>query len=532
MASAMLLALATGGLLALSFPAPGLWPLAFVAYVPLLLALDGASPLRAAGLGWIAHAAVNLLVFRFLWVPLRGLGSLSWPVAVAALVLLAALQGLRGASLGLGVAILGRRLPLPSAFLVAHLAAESVPVLFAWSLSAAAPQLLPLAQSASLGGAPLVALWIAATSLIPATLVARRAGRPWPLRWAWGPLVGLTLALVWGGARLERFLRQEQAEETWPLGLVHGAIPLDPGGSPEIEGWLALVQAARSLERQGARLLLLPETAMPLPVRRGRLQEETRAQFLTRPGVPMVVGALVEGPAGSINGALLVGEERVEEAAGKRELLPFGEYIPMERWLPWLRSFSPRTARLVVMNEDVETRVEGRLLGFSICYEGMLPERVRAAARQGEASLLLNLTNDAWFPGTSEPALHGAHTRLRAVELGRYLVRSTNQGHTMVVAPSGRLLAEATGAPTRPLLTRVAWREERTPFARWGGLPAWGVVLGLLGLLGRGQGLWHRCQGGAPGDGAKEAQRENLGSGMFSARHPGSVGTRPGLTSQ
>jgi apolipoprotein N-acyltransferase len=475
-----LLALGSGALLALGFPGPGLWPLAFVAHAPLLLALDGARGLRAAWLGWIAHATMTLLVFRFLWVPLRELGSLLWGTAAAALGLLAALQGLRGAALGGLTALLGRFLPLPSAFLAAFFASEHVPLLFSWSLSGAAPGLLPLAQSASVGGAPLVALWIAAASLLPATWLARRTGRPWPWRWAWGALLGLGLALGWGQWRLDRLSREEQ-EGSWPVGLVHGAIHLTPDAPPEIEGWLALRKAARELEQRGARLIVLPETALPLSVRQAHLEDDLSAQGVEEPRAPWVVGALVEGEEGALNGALLVGGDRPVQLVAKRVLLPFGEYVPLERWLPWLRRFSPRTVRLVVLGGDPEVLLAGRRLGISICYEGMLPGRVREAAGQGEAALLLNLTNDAWFPGTQEPALHAAQTRLRAVELGRFLVRSTNQGYTMVVAPSGRLLAEVTGAPTRPLLVAVAWREERTLFARWGG---WGGVPGLLGLLG------------------------------------------------
>ncbi len=329
-----------------------------------------------------------------------------------------------------------------------------------------------------------MALWIASASLIPATLLARRAGRAWPWRWAWGALLGLGLALGWGQRRLARLTREEQAGG-WGVGLVHGAIHLTPDAPPEIEGWLALRKAARELEQRGARLIVLPETALPLPVRRAYPGDDLRAQGVEALRAPWLVGALVEGEEGALNGALLVGGDRPVQLAAKRVLLPFGEYVPLERWLPWLRRFSPRTARLVAPGGDPGILLEDRRIGISICYEGMLPGRVREAAGQGEAALLLNLTNDAWFPGTQEPAIHAAQTRLRAVELGRFLVRSTNLGQTMVVAPSGRLLAEATGAPTRSLLAEVAWREERTLFARWGcwgGLPG---LLGLLGLLGR-----------------------------------------------
>lgn len=500
------LALASGVLLALSFPGPGLWPLALLAYAPLLLALDRASPRRAAALGWLMHTTFSLIVFRFLWTALRDHGGLALPTAAAAMLLLAALQGLRGAALGLAVALGRGRLSLPGAFALAHLAAEHVPVVFSWSLSATIHDQLALVQAAALGGAPLVAVMVASFSLLPATLVARQQGRPWPLRWGIAPAACLALSAALGAWRVAALDRDDPATaddragapgagDAWLAGVVHGAIELTGPDVPPVEGWGDLQRAHRSLESQGARLIVWPETAAPFPVRSELPYNDLSAQLAPLSPRAAVVGAVVEGPGGATNSALLVEAGRVAWVYSKRELLPFGEYVPMERWLPWLRVFSPRTARLRAPEGDSLLLLDGRGVGLSICYEGVLPGRVSEAA--AGAQLLVNLTNDAWFAGTSEPALHLALTRLRAVEQGRYLLRSTNQGVSVIVAPSGRLLARAEGPPTRPLRARVRWQTSLTPFARWGEGLAWVWALGfwVLGGWAPFTTLWRRCQG-------------------------------------
>lgn len=496
------LALASGGLLALSFPGPGLWPLALLAYAPLLLALRDASPRRAAALGWLMHAAFSLIVFRFVWTALRDHGGLALPTAAAAMLLLAALQGLRGAALGLLVALGRRWLSLPGAFALAHLAAEHVPVVFSWSLSATVHDQRALVQAAALGGAPLVAVMVASFSLLPATLVARLRGRPWPLRWGITPAACLALSAALGAWRVAALDRDDPADDpaqspadAWLAGVVHGAVELTGPDVPPVEGWGDLQRAHRALESRGAQLIVWPETAAPFPVRSDFPYNDLAAQLAPLSPRAAVVGAVVEGPGGATNSALLVEAGRVAWIYSKRELLPFGEYVPMERWLPWLRVFSPRTARLQAPEGDPALSIDGRGVGLSICYEGVLPERVRAAA--AGAQLLVNLTNDAWFAGTSEPALHLALTRLRAVEQGRYLLRSTNQGVSVIVAPSGRLLARAEGPPTRPLQARVRWLTSLTPFARWGEALAWVWVLGFWALSGWAPftTLWRRRQG-------------------------------------
>jgi len=123
----------------------------------------------------------------------------------------------------------------------------------------------------------------------------------------------------------------------------------------------------------------------------------------------------------------------------KTHLVPFGEYVPFKKWLPFL-------GKVVAQVGDFRGGQSGRTLawrdqqlGVQICYEIIFPWLSRAMVRNG-ATLLINITNDAWFGKTSGPYQHFSMTVFRAVENRRALVRSANTGISGFIDPVGRVL--------------------------------------------------------------------------------------------
>ena len=469
------LAAASGVLLAASLSGPPRGLLALVALAPLLLALDRA-PARAAALrGALALGLAALLAVRFAWAPLRS--QLSPPLALLVLLVLASGQALGGALVGALTALGRERLSFPVAFLAAHLLVEqALPTPLPWSLALAVTDHPALVQAAALGGAPLVAVLVAGASLAAAWPAARALGRRWPARWALAPLGGLALAALLGSARLRAL--DAAGGEVLAVGLVHGDVALT--GRPPVEGLAELRRAHDEAERGGAQLVVWPETALPFALRPEALDDDLRAQLDPPPRVPTALGALLEGPGGATNSALLIEGGRVVGRHDKRVLLPFGEYVPLADRLPWLDALSPLSPRAPALpGGDGPTGLAGRRVACQICYEGVVSGVSADEVHRQGASLVLDLANDAWFDGTDEPALHLAASRLRAVELGRPWLRATNRGVSAVIDPAGRLLAAATGGPTRAVQARlrlVAWP---TPFERSGPLGAW-FALGLV----------------------------------------------------
>jgi apolipoprotein N-acyltransferase len=121
----------------------------------------------------------------------------------------------------------------------------------------------------------------------------------------------------------------------------------------------------------------------------------------------------------------------------KVHLVPFGEYVPLGRLLPFINKlvvgigdFSPGTVNPLPMNGD--------RIGVLVCFEGIFPELARDYVRQG-SDLLVNITNDAWFGRSSAPFQHLAMIRFRAVENRIWVARAANTGITAFIAPSGRI---------------------------------------------------------------------------------------------
>ena len=198
--------------------------------------------------------------------------------------------------------------------------------------------------------------------------------------------------------------------------------------------------SARTLDQQPD-LIIWPESMYPFGV-------PEHMQQLPWPAIPesqnvyWLIGALAYGGKGAarqvFNSALLLAPDgRILGQYHKQHLLAFGEYIPLQHYLPFLRNISPTIGNLTPGAGGIVTLPNGVGLGPLICYEDIVPDLARQAVRQG-AQVLVNLTNDVWFGATRAPYQHRALAAFRAVENRVYLVRVTNTGLTSIIDAVGR----------------------------------------------------------------------------------------------
>jgi apolipoprotein N-acyltransferase len=174
----------------------------------------------------------------------------------------------------------------------------------------------------------------------------------------------------------------------------------------------------------------------------------------------------------------------------KRHLVPFGEYFPVPAFVRrWLRLMSlPYDDFTAGSSHQPVLSAAGEKLALSICYEDAFGSQQLGLLRQ--ATLLINVTNNAWYGDSTAPHQHLQIARMRALEAGRFLVRAANDGITAVINPEGKIVARLAQFQEDVLRTSVQPMTGLTPYARFGNFP---VVIGSLLLLGIA--AWRRRRG-------------------------------------
>ncbi len=259
---------------------------------------------------------------------------------------------------------------------------------------------------------------------------------------------------------------------------------------PTLERYRTLTEANLTAD-----LVVWPETAVPgfLHVMKPFMHEVAalagRAQTHVMTGIPVVDSATGQ----FYNSVVLMGDE--PGFYHKRHLVPFGEYLPLDSILrPITRALGIPVANFSAGAPDQALMmVDGRPIGLFICYEMSFGDEVRSALP--EAQLLVTLSNDAWFGPSMGPHQHLQIARARALETGRWLVRSTNTGLTVIVDARGAIIAAAPQFEVAVARGQVEWRTGSTPFVRIGDRP---VILLSVVLLGVGAWRGRRSdEGGA-----------------------------------
>jgi apolipoprotein N-acyltransferase len=215
---------------------------------------------------------------------------------------------------------------------------------------------------------------------------------------------------------------------------------------------------------------------------------ETASRFARGRRASLLFNSLEPAPGGgAYNAAVLVNEEgRLAVQYDKIRLMPFGEYVPLPRWLPGasmvrgvVGEFTPGTRYTLMPLGLVNT--EAPRAGVFICLESAYPHITREFARGG-ADVLVEITNDAYQGDTAVLRQHMANAVFRAVETGRPLLRVTNTGLTARITPRGEALdiAPKYTATTRTWTVGRAG-DDKTFYVRWG--DAFVAACALLGLL-------------------------------------------------
>jgi apolipoprotein N-acyltransferase len=475
----------SGLLLVLSLPKPDLYPLAWIALVPLLLALCRAKTWPDAALTSYA-AGVVFFAGTFYWI-------------TETMMVYGGLEPLSAVAVGLLFAVV----------YALHFVLFAMPV---WWI------VRRWGAGAIFGAAP---IWVAVELLRTHWF----SGFPWMLSgYALAPFLGLLQIVTWTGVyglsfiatAVNSAISYSLAGRRWNwlivsvvVAVVLSLLPIMPAPSPRKGDSLSvrLVQTNISIDQPWSEsettqrlmneltqistaepatvnLIVWPETPAPFYIKedpefRARIQ-----QIAKKSNAYILVGYIDRIANGPTNSAALVNPNGdIVSRYDKIHLVPFGEYIPLKRLLFFADSltrqvgdFEPGTALTV-------STLDHHQLSTAICYESIFPDLVRQFVKRG-SELLVVITNDGWFGESSAPFQHLRMGQVRAVENRRYEIRDANTGVSAIIDPYGRIEKSTPIGQRMVLEGKVYFRTDQTFYTKYGDVFAYICAIVALGLAG------------------------------------------------
>jgi apolipoprotein N-acyltransferase len=486
-------------LLILSFPGFNLEFLAWFSFVPLFFALKNKSKIKAFIFAYFAGLIFwSGLIYWLVHVTLLG--------TILLILYLALYFGIFGLVLSMSYELRATSLFfIPSAWIILEYLRSHLLTGFPWALLGYSQYLnLPIIQIADITGAWGVSFLVMMVNVLlyrlicckvtmsPACPVGRQRHKSEILNL----IVVFSLWLSVFGYGLFRLRPGTAGPEAKSIkvAIVQGNI------SREIE-WQAntkdfilkkYLALSRHAAKEAADLMIWPEAAVPGILKDGSVDFSELGRLIQETRIPLLTGAVTLRDNAYYNSAILLDTDAgLIGRYDKLHLVPFGEYIPLKKILPFLETIVPigdisPGRDLTVFRAYLSNGPgHGLAINFSvlICFEDLFPELSREFVKRG-ASFLVNITNDAWYKKTAASYQHAQAAVFRAVENRVFLVRSANTGISAFISPSGKITSPVEDQGEKIFIDGYKTRELRIPkssketlYTLWGD---WFVVLSFI----------------------------------------------------
>ncbi|MHB8454266.1 MAG: apolipoprotein N-acyltransferase [Acidiferrobacterales bacterium] len=466
-----IMAFSAGCVLPLAFAPLSAYPVAVLSIAVLFVSWQGASAARAAWRGFLFGLGQFGVGVSWLYIALHTYGQMPAALAVVTLLLFFSFLATYSALVGW---LQGRLLPMAGVW-TQILAVPALWTLGEWVrgwfltgfpwLSAGYSQIDgPLAGLAPWLGVYGVGLAVA----VSAGLLAQG----WRDRRRVALVYIPAIVVLWlGGWMAGRISWVKPAGAPLKVALVQGNVPLDEKWVPAYQERIIERYTRLTFEQSGANLVVWPEGAVPL------YRDEIEHSFLTQltrlaeaRKMDILFGIVErersDGVTHYYNSVMDVGRD--SGVYRKHHLVPFGEYLPFTKELQWLLNYLqiPMSDLSAGPARQAPLVVDGQAVGMSICYEDVFgPEVMRALP---QATVLANVTEDAWYGDSFAPHQHLEMAQMRALEAGRNMVLATNTGITAIIDYHGHIVARAPQFRVAVLTGTVTPLTGVTPYVRYG----------------------------------------------------------------
>jgi apolipoprotein N-acyltransferase len=478
-----------------------------VALTPLIVAVVRASAAGAGARGVFFLGLMTGVVYfsgTLYWLveTMTTFGGLAAPIALFAAAMLVAYLSLFPAAFAVVLGRFSRTLGPFAAiacaapvWIASELGRQYVWDGFPWALLGYSQvTVLPIAQLASVTGVyGLSGLLVLAASALAALAIERGRRRLWLPTIA---AIMIAVVGVWGRARIANGSLTSSGDSV-RVAVVQGNIAQGDKWDPLLRDAIIgrYLEMTRRAIQSGATFIIWPESSMPVyfeedVVRASgvrRLAREHRVTLLI--GSDQVERARPQAAVESLdnhffNAAFLVRPDGTTGAVyRKMHLVPFGEYVPLQRVLFFVGPIVEAVSNFTPGREAVLLPVGSHKVSTAICYEVIYGNLIRDFVLGG-SELLTTITNDAWYGRSSAAYQHWDQAAMRSIENGRYLARAANTGVSGFVDPYGRVLRKSALFEQAVLVADVRYEQARTVYSRVGDLIAWlSLAFTLAALL-------------------------------------------------
>jgi len=462
------LALFAGGMLVFAFAPFNLFPLAILSQMILFLLWRGISIGRGFWRGWLYGLGMFGGGVHWLYISLAQFGGIDTPTAII-------INGLFIMGMALYPAILGAfilkvfptcnrvrvLLALPAGWVLLEWTRSWFLTGFPWLLLGYSQIDAPLAGLAPIGGVYAVSWAVSMTAglLLYGILRGRKAKVVW-----------ISLIFLWVSSILLSF-----ADWTRPLhkslkvALIQGNTSNETkfvdNFAPQIIGeYLALTN-----EHLDVDVIVWPETAIPKYYHDVQPVIDEINTISQDKNINFIIGIPLKENDQYYNGVWVAGEKG--GFYQKRHLVPFGEFIPFRGLVKAILGEIdiPMSDFSNGAIEQPQLQVKSNILGISICYEDVFTWEIRRA--MPSATLLVNLSNDGWFGDSIAPHQHLQIARMRALEMGRYMLRATNTGISAIIDQKGKIALQSPQFEVSVVKGTIQTFDGGTPFSLSGNIP-------------------------------------------------------------
>lgn len=491
-----------GLILTLSFPKIGFSALAWFSFVPLFFVIRDLTPQKGFLAGFCFGVVHFLTLLYWVIYTLHTYGYLPFYLCVPILLLLVFYLALYPAFFAMLLCKFCKK-PLilmivsPCLWVVLEYIRSIALTGFPWELLGYSQHNFPvIIQIADITGVFGISFLIMLVNVSLFVLVLHLGGKTWqcnPVERSWAfrqfavAILCFSLVCVYGVFRITLVKTWMSRAKTLTVSVIQGNIDQSVKWDEAYQRQTLVKYNELSLQASQDRpgLIVWPETAAPIYYDSDSSLMRLLTKGMKQTGADFIIGfpsyEYSENRVKYYNSAFVFDTQgNLTGSYSKVRLVPFGEYVPLQRFLPFIDKLTEQAGDFFPGEKGETVELEsGTRLGIQICFEVIFPDLCRAMVNN-KARLLINITNDAWFSDSSAPFQHFSMVKFRAVENRRAMARSANTGISGFIDPTGQasdltgLYVDAYKTQSLPLMDQITFY---TRFGDW--IVALCAVLGV-----------------------------------------------------